>query len=163
VKSKWFNRTTDLPKHCGRMRFRSQGRWKTKTAHEFLAHAPRSYVASPTKTRTTTGTILTPRGWKSQRFPALVFCKQQLPRPQTVEGGWPRLSSEKRLWVPASLWFSGCGVWGFEGTDDDGGRGENGAELAGGERVQGAQAAFEFGRGYAALAAEAAKKIFGGR
>ena len=48
-------------------------------------------------------------------------------------------------------------------TDHDGGRGENGAELAGGERVQGAQAGFEFGRGYAALVAEAAKKIFGVR
>jgi len=31
--------------------------------------------------------------------------------------------------------------------DDDGGRGENGAELAGGECFQGAKAAFEFGRG----------------
>jgi hypothetical protein len=39
---------------------------------------------------------------------------------------------------------------------------EDGAEVAGGEGVQGAQAAFEFGRGDAALAEEAAQKIFGG-
>lgn len=31
--------------------------------------------------------------------------------------------------------------------DDGGGRGENGAELAGSERLQGAQPVFEFGRG----------------
>jgi len=37
-------------------------------------------------------------------------------------------------------------------SDDDGGRGENGAEVAGGECFQGAQAAFEFGRGQAAQA-----------
>ena len=47
--------------------------------------------------------------------------------------------------------------------DDDGWRGENGAEIAGGERVQGAQAGVEFGRGQAAQAKEAAQKIFGGR
>jgi len=46
---------------------------------------------------------------------------------------------------------------------DDGGRGENGAELAGGERVQGAKAAFEFDRSQAAQAKEGAQKIFGGR
>lgn len=34
--------------------------------------------------------------------------------------------------------------------DDGRRREEDGAELAGGERFQGAQAAFEFGRGYAA-------------
>jgi hypothetical protein len=48
-------------------------------------------------------------------------------------------------------------------SDDDGGRGENGAELAGGERFQGAQAGVELGRGQAAQAKEAAQKIFGGR
>jgi len=47
--------------------------------------------------------------------------------------------------------------------DDDGGRGENGAELAGGERVQGTKAAFEFDRSQAAQAKEGAQKIFGGR
>jgi len=46
--------------------------------------------------------------------------------------------------------------------DHDGGRGENGAELAGSEGFQGAQAAFEFGGGYAAQAIEGAQKIFGG-
>ena len=47
-------------------------------------------------------------------------------------------------------------------ADDGGGRGENGAELAGGEGFQGAQTAFEFGGGQAAQAIEAAQKIFGG-
>jgi len=47
--------------------------------------------------------------------------------------------------------------------DDDGGRGENGAELAGGERVQGTKAAFEFDRSQATQAKEGAQKIFGGR
>lgn len=47
--------------------------------------------------------------------------------------------------------------------DDDGGRGEIGAELPGGERVQGAQAGVEFGRRQTAQAKEAAQKIFGGR
>ncbi len=47
-------------------------------------------------------------------------------------------------------------------ADDGGGRGENGAELAGGECFEGAEAAFEFGRGYAAQAIEGAQKIFGG-
>jgi len=46
--------------------------------------------------------------------------------------------------------------------DDDGGRGENGAELAGGECFEGVQAGLVFGRGYAAQAIEAAQKIFGG-
>ena len=36
---------------------------------------------------------------------------------------------------------------------------ENGAEVAGGESVEGAEAGFEFGRGYAAQAIEAAQKI----
>jgi hypothetical protein len=45
-------------------------------------------------------------------------------------------------------------------ADDGGGRGENGAELAGGESVQGAETCFEFGRGYAAQAIEGAQKIF---
>src|SRR5258708_752801 len=45
---------------------------------------------------------------------------------------------------------------------DDGGRGENGAELAGSECFEGAQAGFEFGGGYAAQAIEGAQKIFGG-
>src|SRR5258708_33323560 len=44
----------------------------------------------------------------------------------------------------------------------DGGRQEDGAEFAGGESVQGAQLGFEFGRGNAALAEEAAQKVFGG-
>jgi hypothetical protein len=48
-------------------------------------------------------------------------------------------------------------------SDDDGGRGENGAEVARSECVQGAQAGVEFGRGQAAQAKEAAQKIFGGR
>ena len=47
--------------------------------------------------------------------------------------------------------------------DDDGGRGEKGAELAGSERVQGAKAGVEFAGGQAALAKKAAQKIFGGR
>ena len=47
-------------------------------------------------------------------------------------------------------------------ADDDGGRGENGAELAGGEGFQGAEAGFEFGRGQAAQAIEGAQEIFGG-
>ena len=47
-------------------------------------------------------------------------------------------------------------------ADGDGGRGEEGAEVAGGESVQGAEAGFEFGRGYAAQAIEAAEKIVGG-
>jgi len=47
-------------------------------------------------------------------------------------------------------------------SDHDGGRGENGAELAGGEGFQGAQAGIEFGRGQAAQAIEGAQKIFGG-
>ncbi len=47
--------------------------------------------------------------------------------------------------------------------DHDGGRGEKGAELAGGERFQGAQADFELGRSQAAQAIEGAQKIFGGR
>ena len=46
--------------------------------------------------------------------------------------------------------------------DHDGGRGEKGAELAGGERFQGAQADFELGRSQAAQAIEGAQKIFGG-
>jgi hypothetical protein len=52
------------------------------------------------------------------------------------------------------------------GRDDvghGGGRDEDWAELAGGEGFQGAEAGFEFGGGYAALAVEAAEKIFGGR
>jgi len=44
----------------------------------------------------------------------------------------------------------------------DGGREEDGAEFAGGESVQSAQLAFEFDRGNAALAKEAAQKICGG-
>ncbi len=44
----------------------------------------------------------------------------------------------------------------------DGGREEDGAEFAGGESVQGAQLAFEFDGGNAALAKEAAQKVFGG-
>src|SRR5258708_11853800 len=44
----------------------------------------------------------------------------------------------------------------------DGGRQEDGAEFAGGESVQGAQLVFEFDRGNAALAEEAAEKVFGG-
>ncbi len=44
----------------------------------------------------------------------------------------------------------------------DGGWGENGAEVAGGERFEGAEAGFEFGRSYAAQAIEGAQKIFGG-
>jgi hypothetical protein len=44
--------------------------------------------------------------------------------------------------------------------DHDGRRGENGAELPGGERFQGAQAGVEFRGGQAALAIEAAQKIF---
>jgi len=47
-------------------------------------------------------------------------------------------------------------------SDHDGGRGENGAELAGGEGFQGAQAGFEFGRGQAAQAIEGPQKILGG-
>ncbi len=47
-------------------------------------------------------------------------------------------------------------------SDDDGGWGENGAEVAGGERFQGAKAGFEFGRGQAAQAIKGAQKIFGG-
>jgi hypothetical protein len=43
--------------------------------------------------------------------------------------------------------------------DHDGGRGEDGAELAGGERVEGAEAVFEFRGGQAAQTKEAAKKI----
>jgi len=46
-------------------------------------------------------------------------------------------------------------------ADCDGGWGKNGAELAGGEGFQGAQAAFELGRGQAAQAIEGAQKIFG--
>ena len=46
--------------------------------------------------------------------------------------------------------------------DHDGGRGEIGAELSGGERVHGAQAGVELGRGQAARAKEGAQKIFGG-
>ncbi len=45
---------------------------------------------------------------------------------------------------------------------DGGGRGENGAELPGGECFEGAEAAFEFDRGQAAQAIEAAQKIFRG-
>jgi hypothetical protein len=47
-------------------------------------------------------------------------------------------------------------------SDHDGGRGEDRAELAGGEGFQGAQAGFEFGGGYAAQSIEGAQKIFGG-
>src|SRR5258708_35008524 len=48
------------------------------------------------------------------------------------------------------------------GGDEGGGRGENGAELTGGECFEGAEAGFEFGRGQAAQAIEGAQKIFGG-
>src|SRR5260221_13137164 len=44
----------------------------------------------------------------------------------------------------------------------DGGREEHGAEFAGGESVEGAQLAFEFGGGNAAPAKEAAEKVIGG-
>ena len=47
-------------------------------------------------------------------------------------------------------------------SDHDGGRGENGAEIAGGEGFQGVQAGVELGRGQAAQAKKAAQKIFGG-
>jgi hypothetical protein len=53
---------------------------------------------------------------------------------------------------PALRWGLGFSLV----ADGDGGRGEEGAEVAGGESVQGAQAGFEFGRGYAAQAIEAA-------
>jgi len=42
-------------------------------------------------------------------------------------------------------------------------RWKNWSELAGGEAVEGAEAARKFGRGYAALAAESAEKIVRGR
>src|SRR5260370_23913925 len=45
---------------------------------------------------------------------------------------------------------------------DDGGRGENGAGLAGGEGFEGAEAGLVFGGGYAAQGREGAQKIFGG-
>jgi len=41
----------------------------------------------------------------------------------------------------------------------DGGMEEDGAEVACGEGIQGAQASFEFGRGYAALTEEAANGL----
>ena len=44
-----------------------------------------------------------------------------------------------------------------------GGGGERGRQLAGGQGIQGAEAAGEFGGGYAALAVEGAQKVFCGR
>jgi hypothetical protein len=104
-------------------------------------------------------------------------------------GGWLRPNSEKRRWVPHPYGFQGagwvfyliCRFWilpapacGRQGkqaslllgfsllSDHDRRRGESGAELAGGEGFQGAQAGFELGGGYAAQAVEGVQKIFGG-
>ena len=62
-------------------------------------------------------------------------------------------------WCPTFPW----GALGFFAVRDrGGGRAENGAELAGGEGVQGVKTALEFGGRQAALAKKAAKMIIGG-
>ncbi len=87
-----------------------------------------------------------------------------------TDAGWkPALRNGRSRLEPGmkpGLYMCHSFLWGELGVsvlrDDDRGKGENGAELAGGERLQGAQAGGEFGRGQAAQAIEAEQKVFGG-
>jgi hypothetical protein len=67
--------------------------------------------------------------------------------------------------VPRILWLpdndSGRGKPRPYDVGHGGGRAEDRAKLAGGEGFEGAEARFEFGGGYAALAVESTEKIFG--